>query len=623
MHKKIIIAITCSVLMALFSSAHANTTLLQLETKFKDSFPETALATLNNAGIAKDELTAYERARLYFLYGQAYEKTRQLELAIESYDKGIAEVESLPISDILIDSYLERSFAVYLQTNDPAAYCIDRRKALKYARQHDNQELLAKTLTQNAYCYYTATTVNEGIALLDEAMVIVDKGEQLDVHRKAVIYNATGSLYRTAGLHKRAYDNFNKAYETWKTVDDKEDMFNMQHNMISSAIKSGDWDNAKVNIAAQFTLAEQAPEFKDFYFFAYLNAGRVALGTFDYPLAVSHLEQAVAFKDTTQERYFVTSSHLFLALAYMRTGEVEKAANMAAIFKQDKRFPANMTSMALTADAILAFDNNDYLSSVNTLLKIIDEERENNKNIINNKVIDAALEHNAKLVEFENVLLANKLELKELSLKAATDKERINELILSIYFLVAVVLLAAIFFLLHSRRVFMGRAQTDFLTGIANRGYTFVAGDRILEKAIKKQQLVSVIIFDIDNFKSINDRYGHHIGDLTIQATTKRIQRWLKEQDLLGRIGGEEFLIILPDTNGEEAAAVSERIRSAVASQPFQFDEIKLELTISLGIAVLHEQATTLSELVIEADQALYKAKFSGKNKVYLAWQRA
>lgn len=623
MLKKIIVAVSFSLFMALFSVAKANTMLLQLEAKFKDKVPETALTILNDANIAAEALTAEERARYYFLYGQAYEKNRQLALAIESYDRGIEQVVSLAITDILIDSYLERSFAVYLQTNDPAAYCVDRRKALKYARQHDNQKLLAKTLTQNAYCYYTATTVNKGIALLDEAMAIVDKGEQLDVHRKAVIYNATGSLYRTAGLHQRAYESFNKAYETWKTVDDREDMFNMQHNMISSAIKSGDWDKAKTNIAAQFTLAEQSPEFKDFYFFAYLNAGRVALGTFDYPLAVSHLEQAVAFKDTTQERYFVTSSHLFLALAYMRTGEAEKAAMMAAVFKLDKRFPANMSSMTLTADAILAFDDGDYLDAVNTLLKIIDEERENNKTIINNKVIDAALEHNARLVEFENVLLANKLELKELSLKAATDKERISELKLSIYFLVAVVLLAAIIFLLHSRKVFKGRAQTDYLTGIANRGYTFVAGDRILEKAIKKQQLVSVIIFDIDNFKSINDHYGHHIGDLTIQATTKRIQRWLKEQDLLGRIGGEEFLIILPDTSGEEAAAISERIRKAVASQPFQFDGIKLELTISLGIAVLHEQATTLSELVIEADQALYKAKFSGKNKVYLAWQRA
>ncbi len=623
MHIKIIIAVSLSLFMALFSQAQANVTLTQLEAKLEGNSSEIALSILNNAEIDKNDLTALERARLYFLYGQAYEKTRQLALAIESYDKGIAEVKSLPVSDILIDSYLERSFAVYLQTNDPAAYCIDRRKALEYARKHDNSKLLAKTLTQNAYCYYTPTTVSQGIELLDEAMEIVDKGEKLDVHRKAVIYNATGSLYRTAGLHKRAYESFNKAYETWKTIDDKEDMFNMQHNMISSAIKLGDWDNAKVNVAAQFTLAEQSPEFKDFYFFAYLNAGRVALGTFDYPLAVSHLEQAVAFKDTTQERYFVSSSYLFLALAYMRTGEVEKAANMAAMFKQDDRFPANMRSMTLAADAILSFDNRDYLGSVNTLLNIIDEEREQNKTIINNNVIDAALAHNAKLVEFDNVLLANKLELKGLSLKAAIDKERINELKLSIYFLVGVVLLAVIFFLLHSRKVFMGRAQTDYLTGIANRGYTFVAGDKILEKAIKRQQSVSVIIFDIDNFKSINDQYGHHIGDLTIQATTKRIQRWLKQQDLLGRIGGEEFLIILPDTSGEEAAAISERIRSAIASQPFQFDEIKLELTISLGIAVLHEQATTLSELVIEADKALYKAKFSGKNKVYLAWQRA
>jgi diguanylate cyclase (GGDEF)-like protein len=626
MHIKIIVAafsFLLSLFTALFSTAQANDALTQLEILAKESSAAEGLSLLDSFDIEANQLTPKDHARLYFLYGQLYEKTRQLDLAIASYDKGIAFVESLAVSDILIDSYLERSFAVYLQTNDPAVYCVDRRKALAFARQHDNAKLLAKTLTQNAFCYYTATTVHKGIALLDEAMMIVDKSDKLDVHRKAMIYNATGSLYRTVGLHKRAYENFNKAYQTWQTVDDKEDMFNMQHNMVSSAIKLSDWDKAKVNIAAQLALAKAAPEFEDFYFFAYLNAGRVALVTFDYLLAVTNLEKAISLKDTTQERYFVSSSYLFLAQAYMRIGEPDKAASMARAFQQDKRFPANMSSMLLTADAIIAFDKHNYLLAVNTLLKVIDEEREHNKNIIDNEVIHSALDHNSKLAEFENELLANKLAMNQLNLKSVIDKERINELKISISVLLAAVLLAVVFFLMHSRKVFKRRAQTDFLTGIANRSYTFKRGGKMIEKSIKKQQSASVIIFDIDNFKSINDRFGHHVGDLVIQAVTKRAERWLKKQDLVGRIGGEEFVIVLPNTDEKEAFTVSERIRSAIASQSFQFDDVTIDFTISLGIAVLHEQSTSLSALLKEADKALYKAKFSGKNKVYLARQCA
>jgi len=619
MYKKIIIA--CCLFFAVTPEliAQQSNKLIELETQFESNMPSNALDLLERTEINIESLTADETARWYFLYGQAYEKARKLDLAINSYGKGIAQVESLPVSDILINSFLERSFAVYLKTNDPAAYCVDRRKALQYARVHDNQALLTKALTQNAYCYYTATTVSKGIALLDEAMTIVDNSDALNVHRKAVIYNATGSLYRTAGLHQRAYNSFKKAYQNWQSVNDKEDMFNMQHNMISSAIKSGDWDNAKVNVAAQFTLAEQSPEFSDFYFFAYLNAGRVALGTFDYPLAVSHLEQAVAFKDTTQERYFISSSYVFLALAYIRTGAVEKAAEMATLFKQDKYFPENMKSMLLTADAILAFDNRDYLTAVNTLLEVIDTEREHNKNIINNKVINTALEHTARLTEFENTLLANKLELNQLSLKAAADKERINDLKISIYLLLGAGLLMTILYLINSRHSLIYRAQTDFLTGIFNRGHIFSVGAKRLEKAKKQQKDASVIVFDIDDFKTINDNHGHHIGDLCIQAITKRAQRLLKAQDLIGRIGGEEFLIILSDTNSEEAIAVSERIRVAISSLPFHFESIELDVTVSLGVALLQEDTNTLSDLVKKADHALYRAKKSGKNKMSLA----
>ncbi|MEZ9140062.1 MULTISPECIES: diguanylate cyclase [unclassified Shewanella] len=581
--------------------------------------PQEGIALLDQFGLGNNGLKPELQAKVWFLYGQLYEKARELDKAIASYDKGIALVKYLPITDVLIDSHLEKSFALYLQSNDPAVYCADRKQALIYARQHNNSELLAKTLTQNAFCYSEPETVYQGIALLDEAMLIIDKSENLNVHRKAMIYNATGSLYRSVGLHQRGYENFEKAYQTWQSINDIEDMFNMQHNMVSQAIKLADWDKARKSIEAQFALANMVDETKDLLFFAHLNAGRIALRTQNYQQAIFHLENAVSLEHTTKEKYFISSNYLYLALAYFKSGDAKKAAEAARTFRLNKRFAANMKAMFLKADAIIALDENKPVIAASKLFEVIDIERKINQSVIDNKVVSNSLEHNSKIADFENELLANKLAINELNWASVKDKERINELKMSLFIVILVVLASIVLFLLFSRKSLKVRAQTDFLTGLANRGHTFQIGQKIVEKAWKKHQPVAVIIFDIDNFKSINDQYGHHIGDLAIDATAKRAKSWLKKHDLVGRIGGEEFLIILDNTNKEEAFNIADRLRNGIASQSFQFDDETVEFTVSLGVAVLSDSHTALTTLVKQADDALYQAKFSGRNKVYLA----
>ncbi|WP_228768359.1 GGDEF domain-containing protein [Shewanella sp. TC10] len=610
-------------LSLLCGNVFANETLIELQNAVADVTPAEAVVLLDEFDITNSGLSAQQQAQAYFLYGQAYEKTRDLNQAIESYDKGIALVKYLPVSDILIDSHLERSFALYLQSNDPATYCVDRKQALEYARKHTNSELLAKTLTQNAFCYIEPDNIYKGIDLLDEAIMVVDKSDQLNVNRKALIYNATGSLYRRVGLHQRGYENFKIAYETWKTINDIEDMFNMQHNMLSQAIKLGDWEKAEDSILRQFELAREANGEGDLLFFSHLNAGQLALRTYDFTQAVVHLEKALSLQDTTREQYFITSTYLYLALAYTRSGDLNKAAEMARIFRLDDKFPANMKDMMLKADAIIALAENNPAKAANLFLQVVDIERENNQSIIDSKVLTSSLDHNIKLASFENELLENRLAINELNWAAIEDKERISDLRLTLFLVLAIVLFAIVLVLLHSRKTLKERAQTDYLTGLANRGYTFQKGQKIIEKAIRKGHSASVIIFDIDNFKAINDTYGHHIGDLAIKAAAKRARSWLKKEDLVGRIGGEEFLIILDNTNLDDAFTISDRLRNGIAAQSFQFEDVNVEFTISLGVATLDRVSTTLSDLTKQADDALYQAKFSGKNKVYLAKQCA
>ncbi|WP_076538334.1 GGDEF domain-containing protein [Shewanella sp. UCD-KL21] len=600
-------------------SAVANDGFLKLEQSIKGLSATESIALLDQFDLTGSNFDAESQAKYYFVYGQQYEKTRQLELAIASYDKGIALVSSLAVTDILIDSYLERSFAKYLQTNDPAVYCEDRTLALHYARQHNNSELLAKTLTQNAFCYTEPTTVQQGIDLLSEALTVVDKSSALNLNRKALIYNATGNLYRRVGLHQQGYENFEKAYLTWQRINDKEDMFNMQHNMLSEALKLGDWDKAQKSLTVQFTLANEVKDYKDLLFFAHLNSGRVALRMNDFPLAIEHLEKAVSLHHTSKESYFKTSNYLYLALAYLRIGDAVKAAEMARAFKQDKHFSQNQQSMILQADVIIAMDEGKPIEAVNTLLDVIDLEREAHQSVISNQVIISALGHNDQLVNFENQLLANRLAINELNLAAVEDKERIYQLNLMLLFVSAVVLSTLIIFLLVSRRSLKVRAEVDFLTGLYNRGQTFTKGQSLVEKAAKKHQPLAVILFDIDNFKTINDTYGHHVGDLTLKSLSKRVKALLKNSDLIGRIGGEEFLIVLPNTNMDQAFAISERLRQGIAAQAFQFEDISLNLTVSMGVVNNLDNSKSLFELAKIADEALYRAKYAGKNKVHLA----
>ncbi|WP_144211603.1 tetratricopeptide repeat-containing diguanylate cyclase [Shewanella donghaensis] len=609
----------CSFLFVVSVNGFANEALIQLEKSAEALSPAEGIELLDQFDLDNSEFDAESQAKFYFLYGQLYEKTRQLDLSIASYGKGIAFVKDLPVTDVLVDSYLERSFAHYLQTNDPSVYCIDRKQALIYARQNDNSQLLTKALTQNAFCYTEPATVQIGIDLLEEAMTIVDKSDKINTHRKAMIYNATGNLYRQVGLHQRGYENFEKAYLAWQIIDDKEDMFNMQHNMLSEALKLGDWSKAQQSIQVQFALAKMTKGYKDLLFFANLNAGRVALRMNEFSEAITHLEKAVSLHYTTKERYFKTSNYLFLALAYLRNGDADKATEMARKFTQDESFSKNQQSMILKGKAIVALGDNRPVDAMNMLLKVIDSEREVNQNIINKKVINSALEHNAKLAVFENQLLANKLAINELNWEAAEDKEHINELKLSLFLVLVLVLFAMVMVLLYSQRSLRARAQTDFLTGLYNRGYTFTRGQYLVEKANRKQQSVAVIIFDIDNFKLINDTHGHHIGDLALQALSKRAQALLKKQDLIGRIGGEEFLIVLPNVNLKQALVISERLRAGIAEQSFSFDDINLEFTISLGVADNLSEGKSLNDLAKYADEALYRAKFAGKNKVYIA----
>lgn len=159
-------------------------------------------------------------------------------------------------------------------------------------------------------------------------------------------------------------------------------------------------------------------------------------------------------------------------------------------------------------------------------------------------------------------------------------------------------------------------ATTDPLTGLSNRRHFFERGAQELRRAARYRRPLALLMLDIDHFKSVNDRYGHEAGDAVLRDLAERLRAGLRTSDLAGRIGGEEFAVLLPETTAEQAELLAERLRAAIAADPLGPD---LGITVSLGVALaVPASEETLDPVLRRADAALYRAKAGGRNQVVL-----
>lgn len=157
-------------------------------------------------------------------------------------------------------------------------------------------------------------------------------------------------------------------------------------------------------------------------------------------------------------------------------------------------------------------------------------------------------------------------------------------------------------------------AETDILTRLPNRRYAMKRLDQEVATALRTRQPLCAILIDIDHFKAVNDRYGHDVGDRVLQKTAEVLSNSIRRNDIVARLGGEEFLVICPGSDMTGATQVAQRIRDAVAQHPFA--DLDKQLTVSLGVAELSGASTTVDTLIKDADRRVYLAKARGRDQV-------
>lgn len=180
---------------------------------------------------------------------------------------------------------------------------------------------------------------------------------------------------------------------------------------------------------------------------------------------------------------------------------------------------------------------------------------------------------------------------------------------------VALAFIAITFRQYRVRRKLIHLARTDMLTQLMNRKTLFYLGERLFKKAQEQKSLFSVIYFDSDYFKSINDIYGHQVGDEVLKVIAKLGSDVMRSRDIFARIGGEEFVILLPEESLTKAKAVAEHLREKIAHYDFSLLGIKENVTASLGVASNEQVNADFDQLLNAADIAMFKAKERGRNK--------
>lgn len=163
------------------------------------------------------------------------------------------------------------------------------------------------------------------------------------------------------------------------------------------------------------------------------------------------------------------------------------------------------------------------------------------------------------------------------------------------------------------------QATRDYLTNCFNRRHFFTVAEAELDRAARHESPLSIAVMDLDHFKSVNDRHGHACGDSVLKQVVAVVQNGLRSSDILARVGGEEFCLLLPETDLVEARALTERLRRTIAATRFRHGDLELDMSASFGIAQCGQDERQIDTLLERADRALYEAKRAGRNQVRLA----
>mgnify|MGYP000392107533 CR=1 FL=1 len=553
------------------------------------------------------------KAQYWLSLGLALEENNKLSESFDIYSQSIEQLNPSLNShlELYINSLIQRSYITYLQTHNTKKYCPDRELAYNFIDESISIDLQVRVNVQYAFCFQNdKANFSTGLSLLDKALQLTKK-HKLPPNTHAMIYNASGIIYSRNQLYSQAYNYLLNAYLQWQLVHDYQDMFNMLHTLTQTAINMREYDIAQQHIDEMYDLAKEQNSFKDFLFFAHYNLGNLALAKGDIQNSIHSYSLALNVQENTQETFFIKTAYEVNISNYFRLGENDSALSL--VNELQEKFPKHQIKSNIV-NAFIAYQNDQYPVAIVEMFKQIDHEIDERRLFLKNAVQSTALLNSQNITELDKQFLEKTIEIQELNIKNAQSDKNTIYLFLVFALLLVIGISIFSFYLFKTRQYFKYHARIDYLTGAFNRRFLFEEGQRAIKEVSANNADVAILLFDIDNFKKINDTKGHYSGDLAIKLVVEKCRANLPKDAIIGRLGGDEFLVILKNKNRLAASEIAEKIRIDI-NQAYLAEIDPLELSVSIGVVYCQEQKN-LDEAIIDADNLLYQAKENGRNIV-------
>jgi diguanylate cyclase (GGDEF)-like protein len=326
-----------------------------------------------------------------------------------------------------------------------------------------------------------------------------------------------------------------------------------------------------------------------------------------------------------EEKYNYAEQYLvLLAKAKVKQHE-QQHQEVISLIEQAKLLREHIVekqlNLPLFSNAYLVLANSyaaikDYNNAYQAKKSFVDEYNDYSDAKRENTVKELTEKHEISHKIETNKLLDNQNKLKELRIGDVQKQQKEQQQ--QIMLIIGTILLFFLLFLrqLKVRKKLLLLTRTDSLTGLLNRTALFYKGEKLVRTSSQKQLELSVLLFDIDHFKQINDQYGHHIGDLVLGKIAKLVSETMRARDVFARLGGEEFVAILPSTDIDKAKAIAVRVMEKIAQHHFHEFGLNQDITLSIGVANLKNTKAVFDDILHAADLAMYQAKARGRNQM-------
>lgn len=486
-------------------------------------------------------------------------------------------------------------------------------EAVEIAEAGSDDEMLANALFQRGYLRSVQGELATALMDLRRAHQLYLKLDQ--AARVSNALNGIAIVYNRMGDHAQARDYYRQSLRAQVAEDAKRDQAVTLHNLGRATENLGDLDAARGHYEAALALSRQI-DFARGEAYAMRGLASLANAAGDGASAGHWLDQAEAragkSPDQRLRAQILLQRGVALRLQRRHADSVTALERALRIFAEaDSRSELAATYGALAAAHAQAGDwraayerEADFKTESDRMLRLQLDQR----------FAALKIEFDTAAKERDNVLLQREARAAE---NALAQEQRASTLKLVVIALAAVLLLALGLLAVRQRRTSVAMrslAHTDELTGLPNRRDVLARLQQLLDRPAGTR--CAVLLADLDHFKRINDAHGHLVGDEVLRAVATRLTESVREPVVVGRLGGEEFLVVLPDTDLEAARQVAERIREQIAATDTRRWFEGAPLTISVGVAAAGPDGDSVSAMLRRADDALYDAKRAGRNRV-------